>query len=167
MASTKVADYVAKCVCGAVKVKVAGPVVSNHFCHCRACGRARAMTPVHLLIVKGTPEILEGAEYVKTVNGMGKLCHTSCTKCLTGVYQGPEGAPFFAAFPSTFHIEQPNGDEPPITVLPEELMPTSHCNYENRLTNFYDSIPKYKTFPAWRGGEGAGVEMTNDGKVIS
>lgn len=104
--TSKVADYVAKCICGTVKVKVTGPILSNNYCHCRACGRARSMTPVHLLLVQGAPEILQGAEHVKTIPGMGKMRHSSCTKCFTALYQGPEGASMFAAFPSTFHIEQ-------------------------------------------------------------
>lgn len=115
------------------------------------------MAPVHLLGVKGDIDILEGQDVVKTVSGLGTMIHVNCGECGTGIYQKPKGAKFITAFPTTFHIEAVSeGGSVPSSMLPEVLLPKAHINYENRLTNFYDSLPKYKTFPD------AGPQMTNE-----
>jgi len=154
------------CLCGTVKFRIDGEIRFNHFCHCRACGRARAMTPVHLIGVNGNFTILEGEKEVKVIDGMRSMSHAICSKCGVGLYQGPKGRDYFATFPSTFQIERESELEEcrsrgvPSSVLPPYLQPTAHCHYENRLMNFQDDLPKYQTNKA------AGTIMTNDGKII-
>ena len=44
-----------------------------------------------------------------------------------------------------------------------------HCNYENRQTDWHDSLPKYKTFAGMPGLAqlpGAGIQLTNSGDEI-
>ena len=150
-----------QCLCGAVKFTVKGTILFNELCHCRACGRARGMTPVHLIGVKGDFTVLRQEEdKVKTVPGMGTMTHTMCSQCGGGLYQRPAGATFYAVFPTTFQLETPvEGRDVPSGMLPPHLQPKAHHNYENRLCNHYDALPKYKTFPG-------SPKMTNEGEII-
>jgi hypothetical protein len=45
-------------------------------------------------------------------------------------------------------------------LLPEELKPTVHINYENRLLDMLDSLPKFVAFP---GAE----KVNNDGTPLT
>ena len=132
------------CQCRSVKFKVSGNIMMNGLCHCKACSHNRAMSPVHLLVVT-PPEavtITEGAEFITTANGYGKLRHVFCSKCGCLVYQYPEGANFRALLPTNFHIE-----DGVVCKLPEKYMPKMHVNYENRHYDWCDSLPKFKVFP--------------------
>ena len=57
--------------------------------------------------------------------------------------QGPEGAPFRAFYPRYFngYIEGKSN------ALPEALTAKVHFNYENRMWDFNDDIPKFAAFP--------------------
>lgn len=150
-----------QCNCGKVTFAVDGPVVFNELCHCRACSRTLGMSPVHLIGVGGDLHYTQGQEYIKVVNGHGKMIHAFCTECGTAIYQKPDGTSFCAVYPVSFRLETPSktNDEVPSCLLPPDLLPKYHANYENRLMNHYDSLPKYKTFPG-------GLTMTNEGKVL-
>lgn len=154
-----------QCYCGACKFHVEGVELFNMLCHCRACGRARGMTPVHLIGVSGEFTFLEGEENAKTIKGLGTVMHTNCKNCGGGLYQRPEGARFYAVFPTSFQIESTTEVESPTSVpsclLPPHLLPKCHANYENRLHNYYDSLPKFKAFAG-----GNAVLMTNEGDII-
>jgi hypothetical protein len=155
-----------QCLCGAVKFRVEGTIIFNQFCHCRACGRARGMTPVHLIGVKGDFSILQGEENTKDIKGVGRMMHAICIKCGGGLYQRPQGMGFYATFPTTFQIESPTEQSStkvsvPSSLLPPNLLPKYHSNYENRLQNHYDSLPKYKASPG-----ASAVLMTNEGDII-
>jgi hypothetical protein len=154
-------DQTGQCLCGGVKFHTKGTMIFNQLCHCRACGRARGMTPVHLVGVKGDFTILEGEDLIKDVQGHQTLIHTICKQCGTGLYQRPKGVDFYATFPSTFQIETSTKESFPSSLLPSHLLPKNHANYENRLHDFHDSLPKYKAFP----GANA-VLMTNEGEII-
>ena len=45
-------------------------------------------------------------------------------------------------------------------MLPEKFMPTAHINYENRLRNSFDALPKYRTFKHKK------VRLTNEGEIV-
>ena len=66
-----------------------------------------------------------------------------CTECGGPVYQSPEGAPFRAFYPRLFD-GYVNGK---CNTLPKDLLPTIHINYENRLYDFNDDLPKYLVWP--------------------
>lgn len=149
-----------QCLCGKVKFAVDGDVLFNTLCHCRACSRARGMSPVHLIGVKGDVTYSQGQDLVKVVPGNGAMEHAFCSACGGGIYQKPAGAGFHAVFPVSFQLEtETEGQQVPSCVLPTELMPKMHTNYENRLMNHYDSLPKYKAFPPAN-------KMTNQGEII-
>jgi hypothetical protein len=49
------------------------------------------------------------------------------------------GQGFVTSSLSTFTLRFPNN-------LPKELLPTAHMNYENRLMDVEDDLPKYTAF---------------------
>ena len=77
-----------------------------------------------------------------------------CTECGSPVYQSPEGAPFRAFYPRSFD-GYVNGK---CNKLPVDLMPTIHINYENRMYDFNDDLPKFLVWPG-------GVMCNNDGSL--
>lgn len=165
--TTSTLHQTGSCLCGSVRFLVDGAILFNELCHCRACGRARGMTPVHLIGVEGDFKILQGEGQMRMIQGMGALTHAICSNCGVGLYQQPKGKTFYATYPTTFQIETSNSNEQdasshnvPCSFLPPHLQPKFHNNYENRLTNYYDSLPKYKTFKS------KGILMTNDGDVM-
>jgi hypothetical protein len=104
------------------------------------------------------------------------MTHAFCTECGSFVYQRPKGAGFRALSPVTFCIEtkleenKEDGEEDPSSsavlrssmcgvscLLPAELLPTQHVNYENRLRDYHDDLPKWRTFAHRK------VRLTNSG----
>mmetsp|Transcript_8165 Transcript_8165/g.26956 ORF Transcript_8165/g.26956 Transcript_8165/m.26956 type:complete len:157 (-) Transcript_8165:147-617(-) len=143
-------DLSGQCQCGKVTFHAKGAPIMNVYCHCRACSRAMGMSPVHLVCFsKDAIEITAGEDNLQMVQGHGKMEHYHCNQCLTQVYQTPAGAPFNALFPTTFRIETPDPSLPcgVSCKLPTELLPTVHINYENRLTDWADDLPKLTGFP--------------------
>eukprot|EP00977_Amphora_coffeiformis_P000715 scaffold152_cov163-Amphora_coffeaeformis.AAC.13 len=158
-----------QCLCGKVKFQVKGTVLFNELCHCRACGRARGMTPVHIIGIQGEFTVLpqgggggDGSGAVKTVPGIGTMEHAICAACGGGLYQRPLAmTSLYAVFPTTFQLETAvPGSDVPSCLLPPHLRPQSHVNYENRHFNHYDTLPKYKTFA------GSSPRMNNEGEII-
>ena len=144
------------CRCRSVKFKAKGNVMFNALCHCKACSHNRGMSPVHLIGVGGADsvEILEGAELVTTAKGPGSIVREFCSKCGVSLWQGPEGAPFRAIFPTNFHIE-----DGVVCKLTEKYLPKAHINYENRHYDWCDKLPKFKCFPD-------SPMMDNEGKLL-
>ena len=48
---TEVIDVNGSCNCGKIQFRAQGPILWKGMCHCRACCRARGMTPVQLALV--------------------------------------------------------------------------------------------------------------------
>lgn len=80
-----------------------------------------------------------------------------CKTCGVNVYQHPKSSIYKAILPTNFHIEQ--GDFG--CLLPDALKPTLHVNYENRLLDSSDDLPKYKAFHF----EPNAVLLNNDGSI--
>lgn len=165
------ASYKGSCNCGAVAFTVNDvpnePISTlpfpwfNAYCHCRACSRARGASPSHLFGVPASHfSITKGASRLKAINGRGKMIHAFCTHCGCHIYQHLDGVDYRAVFPANFHIET-NDASVPCGVsckLPKQLWPTQHFNYENRLMNATDDLPKYTTFQS-------SPRLNNDGSL--
>jgi hypothetical protein len=151
-------DLTGKCNCGRVKFHAAGEILFNLLCHCKACTRAGGVSPVHLLAI--TQEgftITQGEKDLKVAKGHGKMRHAFCTECGCRIYQHPDDRGFRSLFPPTFHIEDKYGTiNNGCLLLPPEMMPKAHINYESRLRNFEDDLPKFKEWPD-------GERLNNDG----
>lgn len=167
MTSPTIQHQNGQCLCGAVKFTIQNAkILFNELCHCRACSRARGMSPVHLVGVPEASFVVDPASkaFLTTVPGSGSsaMRHTNCKSCGVGIYQQPEGKSFVATFPTTYQIETTSGEEgsTPSSLLPEYLLPRLHANYENRHFDWHDALPKYQAFP------GSGPQMTNEGQPI-
>ena len=73
-------------------------------------------------------------------------------KCGSSVYQGPEGAPFKVFYPRYFAGYSAGKSNK----LPKYCQPSKHINYENRMWDWNDGLPKYAGF-------GPGDLLNNDG----
>ena len=137
-----------------------GAIIFHGLCHCRACSRARGTSPVHLIGVPASAfAIAKGEELLKTAV-RGKMTHTFCSSCGGPVYQCPAGAPFRAIFPASFEIEAPDASPCGVSCrLPETLHPKGHFNYENRLLDSSDALPKFTCFPG-------SPQLKNDGSLL-
>ena len=149
--------YSAKCICGAIEYTIDGPCMFNVLCHCKACSVSASSGPVHILGMKNEFwKVTKGEDLIQEFKGQfGKLVVAKCKDCSGSVYQHPEGADFKAAFPRMFRIEDGVN-----CMLPAELKPQAHLNYENRLFNYNDCLPKFVCFPP-------GPMCDNEGKVLS
>ena len=149
--SAETVTQTGQCNCGNIKYEIASTVRFSGYCHCKACSRAMGQSPVHLVMFNGADCIKVTAGNVKHCSGIGKMRHAFCGDCGTGLYQHPDGADVRAVFPVNFQIEDGASCR-----LPEKYHPSLHCNYENRLLDSTDSLPKCKV---WPGGE----MLNNDG----
>ena len=89
-----------------------------------------------------------GQDNIKEVQpNTGKnLTRAFCTKCGCHIFQKPSDAKFRGLLPVTFKIEN-NKYETSRVKLPESMQPTGHANYENRLLDYNDMLPKFLKFP--------------------
>ena len=103
------------------------------------------MSPVHIMGIQ-PPEgvqVTKGAHMINVYEPEnGTLMHCTCKKCGGGIYYCPKGAPFRLVYPTNFHIADGKNCK-----LPDDYLPTAHLNYENRLMDWHDPLPKFKTFP--------------------
>lgn len=158
-ASAQIVNQCGQCNCGKVKYEINAPLRFAGFCHCKACSRAMGMSPVHLVMFNGDDclKVTAGKDSLREVAGRGKMRHAFCGDCGSGLWQHPEGADFRAVFPVNFQIEDAEG---PGCKLPSMYLPQLHVNYENRLMDSADSLPKCKV---WPGGE----MLNNDGTPLA
>merc|ERR1712071_278324 len=145
------------CACGMCKWEVNhAPVKVNAYCHCKSRSRARGASPVHLILVPREKVVItEGKDFFaeKKTNDSA-LVQVQCSSCSGGLYQYREGTLFCALLPTTSKIEQ--GEKG--CLLPKEYLPKLHVNYENRMMDSADNLPKFLVKP----GPG-GVKVNNDG----
>lgn len=68
------------------------------------------------------------------------MIHGRCSECMVPLYQKPEESfPFVAVFPPTFVSRDQK--------LPANCQPQMHINYEKRVRDVDDDLPKFKTWP--------------------
>jgi hypothetical protein len=135
-----------KCNCGKVTFELNGDPMMNCLCHCEGCSSGLGSScSVHLYIVptEENYKITEGEEHLKKYDGKGSLKFWKCTECGSPVYQGPEGAPFRGFYPRSF-LGYVDGK---VNTLPDHLKPRFHVNYENRMWDINDLLPKFAVFP--------------------
>ena len=137
------AKITGQCRCGAVKFELEGEPMMNSLCHCQTCSSMMGMCPVQLMIFKdGQWKITQGEDKIKKFAGNGKLRVYKCWECGVQFCQGPEGLPFRAWYPRYFngYVDGKSNK------LPERMMPKDHINYENRMWDWNDNLPKYAAF---------------------
>jgi len=152
--------YKMMCDCGAVVLEAQGTPIASVFCHCSNC---RELRPVEAgEAVAWQPEsvtFLKGEQDLKVEKGFGDENHIekySCPSCGEAVYNTNRfGSHGF----SRDLIKRCYGGE-----LPDELQPTMHIFYEDRVKDVEDDLPKFKDVPVEYGG--SGVMLDNQGNVV-
>ncbi|CAM9224495.1 unnamed protein product [Chrysoparadoxa australica] len=146
---------VGECQCGAISFKLDGPIKFSMICHCKPCSRFTGSQDTHLVGISNEYfSFSSGEDKLKIYEG--KLVQAFCGECGSPIYQHPPGADFKAVYPTSFRYEQGEVG----CLLPEDYKPTARVNYENRLFDVTDTMPKFKTWPS-------GEKCENDGKIIS
>jgi hypothetical protein len=134
-------EYVGRCLCGGVELRIVGNPAAMWFCHCRSCRKWSASAvnavalwpPTGVNIVRGTDLV---GSFQKTERSIRKWCRSCGGHLLTehptwgvvDVYTSVlEGFPFD---------------------------PLMHVNYAEALVPFRDGLPKLKDLPKEMGGSG-------------
>lgn len=139
-----------QCNCGAIKFNIDGKIMMNSICHCKPCARNfNVSTGAHLILTVPAGEERKGFQFTEgedklkiTKTPNGKMTHAFCVECGSCVYQHPTGNPFKAVNPASFWIEDGRNCK-----VPDHYRPWFHVNYENRLFDTDDSLPKWIEFP--------------------
>ncbi len=137
------------CHCGAIQYLVCGEVMVNGLCHCPNCTRSKGVSPVHLIALHGenSVEVTQGDELLQT-RALDKFHLVTCKMCHGPVMQYQEGMGFRAVFPVSLNLRRGNaGPDHGADRIPDEWKPQLHLNYENRLFDWDDDLPKFKVFP--------------------
>jgi hypothetical protein len=140
------------CRCGAVTFEVTGPSRFSCYCHCVNCRRVNS-APVTMIVAlpKTSFKWTKGEEKVSRFALSEKFDAIYCSACGGQIAQDPKAAPFIGTFPATY---DENKGKYPITTLDSFFKPNMHLNYENRLMDISDDLPKYLDFPSQFGGSG-------------
>jgi len=134
----------ATCYCGTVKFTIQGKKIYNVLCHCRECARNRGTAPV-LLVGVVPPTAVKCTEGQASVTSF-EDSRAFCSKCGSAVWSAPKSAPFIAVFPASFGITNANAPNNGSRLLPVQYRPAAHINYESRLFDQDDNLPKFKGF---------------------
>ena len=121
----------------------------NGLCHCGNCARSKGSSPVHLIALLGesSVEVTQGDELLHT-RALNRFHLVTCSSCHGPVMQYQEGMGFRAVFPVCLDLGRGDvGSDHGADRIPEELRPKMHLNYENRLFDWDDQLPKFRVFP--------------------
>jgi len=142
-------DTTGSCHCGAVRFRISGEVMFNFLCHCKNCSESKGSSPVHLLGVIGADSLtLDEESGPTTVRESGAMRFVSCSSCHGPVTQYRDSNEFRVVFPVTLDLGRGEAsDDHGADRLPDALAPQAHINYENRLFDWSDSLPKFKDYP--------------------
>jgi len=132
------------CFCGAVKFTIQGKQAFSVLCHCTDCTRSRGTGPVHLLgVIPPTGiQCTEGQAFVTTHDDSRSFC----SKCGCAVWGVNSRFPFGGVFPATWGLVNKDAPNNGARLLPAKYRPTAHINYQSRMWDQEDNLPKFKGF---------------------
>ncbi|KAG2373547.1 hypothetical protein C9374_012050 [Naegleria lovaniensis] len=146
------------CRCGKLTFSAHGPRFFSNYCHCHNC-RKGTSAPFTLIIgipdhqFKWTSDISLRKTTVFTENFEGYYC----AECGGYVAQKPLKAPFISTLACCYD-EMKQAFCPLKDVIEKEgntdeyfFKPERHINYENRVCEVNDDLPKFMDFPQPRG----------------
>jgi hypothetical protein len=135
------AEYQARCFCGAVEFTVTGEPVAMGYCHCESC-RHWSAGPVNAFTLwqPSALRITKGAEQIGTYNKTPVSYRKACKVC---------GGHVFSEHPPLKLTDVP------AAMLPRAAFkPAVHVNYQESVLRMRDGLPKLKDFPKEMGGSG-------------
>jgi len=135
------AEYQARCFCGAVELTASGEPAAMGYCHCESC-RHWSAGPVNAFTLwqPGAVKVTRGAEHIGTYNKTPVSYRKWCKQC--GGHLFTEHPPLkltdvFAA------------------MIPQlKFQPGVHVNYQESVLRMKDGLPKFRDFPKEFGGSG-------------
>jgi hypothetical protein len=135
------ADYKARCFCGAVEFTVSGEPVAMGYCHCESC-RHWSAGPVNAFTLWQPTDVtvIQGAEHIGTYNKTPASFRKWCTLC---------GGHLFTEHPPLKLTDVYAAMIPGL-----KFQPGVHVNYEQAVLRIKDGLPKQKDFPKEMGGSG-------------
>lgn len=146
-------DYHAECYCGVVKLAIQGDPVVQCYCHCSSC-RKWSGQPV-------TACILWPEAQVNIVAGRDQMHRHSNT-------DHPEGGKFSCKICGgaigTFLPGSRMYDIFGGVLRDFTFQPSSHINYQERVFDLVDGLPKFRDMPEMVGGSGV---MLNEAERLA
>jgi hypothetical protein len=135
------AQYQARCFCGAVEFTVTGEPAAMGYCHCESC-RHWSAGPVNAFTLwnPSAIKITKGADQISTYNKTPVSYRKACKVC---------GGHVFSEHPPLKLTDVP------AAMLPHAAFkPSVHVNYQETVLRMRDGLPKLKDFPKEMGGSG-------------
>jgi hypothetical protein len=130
--------HIGECFCGAVKVETRGQPTMQGCCHCESCrSHTGALVRGFTLWPKGQVSV-QGS--LAGFNKMGFSDRQHCTVC---------GGQVLIEHPSIGMV-----DVHASTIREFPFQPTLHVNYQERVLQVRDGLPKLRDMPAEMGGSG-------------
>jgi hypothetical protein len=147
-----------RCRCGAVAFEVEGNAYFSVICHCLIC---RQCTSSPLSFVVGVPKnafrFVQGEDNCRRYRASPILDVVFCSLCGGHLFQENLTMPFYSTFATVY---DGNRSKNPIASHDPWFRPTMHVNYENRVFDMKDDLPKYMEFPLIIGGSGVIFDQT-------
>ncbi len=137
-------EYLGRCFCGAIEIRVVGTPAAMGYCHCQSCrqwsaGPVNAFTlwpPRALSITRGREQL---GSYQKSETSIRRWC-TVCGGHVLTEHPRFGLTDVYAA------------------VLPDlPFSPMLHVNYADTVLRLHDGLPKQHDFPVELGGSGTVV----------
>jgi hypothetical protein len=130
------------CLCGDVRVELAGDPIAQCYCHCDDCQRAHmaafvpvAIYPVHAVkVVSGDPVSWN----------VERTPRTSCARCGTRIFAEPPGVGIRGVMA--------------LLLPPGSFKPAFHMQCQHAVLPIRDDLPHFKGFPAAFGGSDEKVD---------
>ncbi len=153
--------YKVVCNCGAIELEAHGVPIISMFCHCPICRQLRGVKPADL-VVWSLQDLTfrKSAPKLKIENGRGEAAHMETHSCPSRGMVVYNTNRFGSVGISRELIKNANGGK-----LPEELQPTAHIFYNDRVKDVADDLPKFKDI--WVEDGGSGVMLDNFGNVLA
>ena len=139
------------CACGETQWEINSPTDQWKvcYCHCRNCRLVTGGVFITgALVPRDSFEITKGKEKIIEYKCSPEKFHAyKCGSCFSPVYQRPVEIPVVNVYITCFKENNCKTPSNP-------YKPTFHVNYENRVVDFPDDLPKFLNFPAEFGGDG-------------
>jgi hypothetical protein len=129
------ADHTARCLCGAVGLRLGGPLLFLSHCHCASCRRAHAAAFVSWTAVPNERfEVVAGAEELRAYRSSEHATRTFCGVCGTSLSYVSTDWPGKTYVPAAL-IEGPLG-----------VAPDGHVNTAERVPwlDIADGLPQHR-----------------------
>ncbi|MDW3684271.1 GFA family protein [Cupriavidus sp. CV2] len=126
-----------ECLCGQVRLRIAGEPVARANCHCQACRdfyatpifAATAWEPANVVVARGAQHL---ATYHRATRQLQRQFCPQCGETLFGVNRLG-----MSVIPNNLSARACGG------VLPDALRPAMHLFYRHRVVEVDDALPKY------------------------